>query len=179
MQCPYWAASSFAGIPLGLLLLTLASDQVVKAILGCIIVAFAVYSMSARPTRHLERDHLPALIGAGFVSGLLGGAYGMNGPPLAVYGALRRWAPQQFRATLQAYFLAASLAGLTGYAVIGLLHPPVGRYLLLSLPGVCIGVLTGRVLNRRLSGERFFRLVFAGLVVTGTVLVAQAINGAW
>lgn len=53
------------------------------------------------------------------------------------------------------------------------------QYPLLSLPGVCIGVLTGRMLNRRLSGERFFRLVFAGLVVTGTVLVAQAINGAW
>ena len=55
------------------------------------------------------------LIGSGFCSGILGGAYGMNGPPLAVYGSLRRWSPQHFRATLQGYFLPASIIGMAGY----------------------------------------------------------------
>jgi hypothetical protein len=32
----------------------------------------------------------------------------MNGPPLVIYGALRRWTPERFRATLQGYFLPAS-----------------------------------------------------------------------
>ena len=36
----------------------------------------------------------------------------MNGPPLAVYGWLRRWSPQGFSRTLQGYFLPASLLGL-------------------------------------------------------------------
>ena len=44
----------------------------------------------------------------------------MNGPPLVIYGALRRWSPQYFRATLQGYFLPATLAGLIGYAATGL-----------------------------------------------------------
>jgi uncharacterized membrane protein YfcA len=167
-------ASSLAGIPIGLLLLTLASDHVVKAILGVIIAAFAAYSLLANGRRHLERDHLMLLLGTGFLSGILGGAYGMNGPPLAVYGSLRRWGPQQFRATLQGYFLVASLAGLAGYATVGLLHPPLGRYLLVSLPGVVVGVVVGRVLNRRLRGDAFFRVVHGGLVVIGCVLVAQS-----
>ena len=168
-------ASSFLGIPLGLSLLTLVNDHVVKAILGVIITVFATYSLAAKRVRHLEHDHLTLLLGAGFVSGILGGAYGMNGPPLAVYGSLRRWAPQRFRATLQGYFLVASVAGLAGYATVGLLHAPLGRYLLLSVPGVCIGVVVGRVLNRRLRGDTFFRVVYGGLIAIGCVLVAQSI----
>ena len=31
----------------------------------------------------------------------------MNGPPLAIYGSMRRWSAQHFRATLQGYFLPA------------------------------------------------------------------------
>ena len=113
--------SSLFGIPLGLLLLTRVNGHAVKAILGIIIAGFSIYSLTAKRKLHLEKDHPAWLIGSGFCSGILGGAYGMNGPPLAVYGSLRRWSPQQFRATLQGYFLVASFAGLIGYGggVIG------------------------------------------------------------
>ncbi len=166
--------SALLGIPLGLLLLTTASDHTVKLLLGIVIVVFSLYSIGARAKLHLETDHLAWLLGAGFCSGILGGAYGMNGPPLAMYGALRRWSPQRFRATLQGYFLAASLAGLAGYAAVGLWRPPVTRYFLLSLPCVLLGVGGGRWLNSRLRGDTFLRLVYAGLIVTGTVLIVQA-----
>ena len=109
-------------------------------------------------------------------SGVLGGAYGMNGPPLAVYGALRRWSPQHFRATLQGYFLPVSLAGLMGYVAMGLWVPAVTRYFLLSLPGVIVAILIGRAVNHRLRGDGFFRAVYVGLVVIGGVLVAQALG---
>jgi hypothetical protein len=100
----------------------------------------------------------------------------MNGPPLAIYGAIRRWPPQQFRATLQGYFLLASLAGLLGYAVTGLLVVPVTRYFLLSLPEIGVAIVVGGVLNRRLRGDRFFRLVYSGLVVVGAILLGQAFS---
>ncbi|MGH7621958.1 MAG: sulfite exporter TauE/SafE family protein [Gemmatimonadaceae bacterium] len=167
-------AASLFGIPLGLLLLTAASDAVVKVILGLVIVIFASYSVLANTQLQLREDHRVWLLGAGFCSGVLGGAYGMNGPPLAIYGALRQWSPQRFRATLQGYFLAASLAGLIGYAAVGLWSPAVTRYFVLSVPCVCLGVLVGRVLNRRLRGDGFFRIVYVGLIAIGAVLVAQA-----
>ena len=64
----------------------------------------------------------------GLSAGVLGGAYGMNGPPLVVYGALRRWSPEHFRATLQGYFLPASVIGMIGYWAAGLWTPSVSRY---------------------------------------------------
>lgn len=168
-------ASSLLGIPLGLLLVTRASDHVVKIILGLVIVGFALFSIAARGKWRLETDRRAWMLGAGFWSGILGGAYGLNGPPLVVYGALRQWSPQRFRATLQGYFLVASAAGLAGYAGIGLWRPPVTRYFLLSAPLAVVSIAVGRWLNRRLEHERFFRLVYAALLALGVILVGQAL----
>jgi uncharacterized membrane protein YfcA len=166
--------SSMFGIPLGLLLLARGNETIVKMILGLVIVGFSIYSLRFKSQLHLKNDHLIWLLGAGFCSGILGGAYGMNGPPLAVYGSLRRWSPQHFRATLQGYFLPASFVGLMGYAAMGLWAPAVTRYFLISLPGTLAAIMIGRAVNHRLSGDKFSRSIFAGLIVLGGILIAQA-----
>jgi uncharacterized membrane protein YfcA len=168
-------AAALFGIPLGLLLITRVNDHVVKLILGAVIAGFSIYSLTFRLRLHLEKDHPFWLLTAGFVSGILGGAYGMNAPPLVIYGSLRRWSPQHFRATLQGYFLPASLSGLIGYAIVGLWLPEVTTYLLFSLPGVLVAILIGRAINHRLHGDQFFRYVYLGLVLIGAVLVGQAL----
>ncbi len=177
MRSATWlVVSAFLGIPLGLLLLVRANDHFVKLILGLIIAGFSVYSLALKSKLHLEKDHPIWLIASGFCSGILGGAYGMNGPPLAVYGSLRRWSPQHFRATLQGYFLPASLAGLIGYAVLGLWVHAVTHYFFVCLPGALVAIALGRALNHRLRGDGFFRFVYAGLIIIGGVLVAQSFS---
>ena len=111
------------------------------------------------------------------IAGVLGGAYGMNGPPLAMYGAFRRWPPDRFRATLQAYFLPASVIGMAGYWLAGLWTTPVTRFYLTSLPGVLVAILLGRVLNRRLDTERLVVYIYSGLILVGLMLLAQAMRG--
>ena len=101
----------------------------------------------------------------------------MNGPPLAVYGALRRWSPQRFRATLQGYFLVASLVSLIGYAILGIWTVTTTRYFLLSLPAVISATLLGRIVNRRIKNDGFFRLVYVGLIAIGILLVVQSMKG--
>jgi uncharacterized membrane protein YfcA len=166
--------SAFCGIPLGLLLLTTANDQAARLTLGLVIAAFSIYSLFTGTRFHLEKDHPLWLLGAGFCSGVLGGAYGMNGPPLAIYGALRRWPPQRFRATLQGYFLPVSLAGMLGYGALGLWTATVTKYFVFSLPGAIGAILLGRAVNNRLRGENFIRYVHVGLIAIGAALVAQA-----
>jgi len=168
--------TSLPGIPLGVWLLARGNEHAVKSVLGLIIVAFSIFSLTRKNVMHLGDDDWGWLAGCGFLSGVLGGAYGMNGPPLAVYGAFRRWSPQHFRATLQGYFLPVSLAGLVGYFVLGLWGGAVTRYFLWSLPGVAVAILLGRAINRRLKGEGFLRFVYVGLIVVGVILVGQTIG---
>lgn len=99
--------STVLGIPLGLGLLTSSYPRLVKAALALIIMAFSAYSLAGRKPPELRQDSRGWLLACGFSAGVLGGAFGMNGPPLAIYGAMRRWSAQHFRATLQGYFLPA------------------------------------------------------------------------
>ena len=169
--------SALPGIPLGVWLLAGGNEHVIKSILGVLIISFSIYALTAGTARHLPDDHYRWLLGCGFLSGVLGGAYGMNGPPLAIYGALRRWSPQHFRATLQGYFLPASLAGLWGYRVAGLWTPAVNHFYLLSLPFVIVAIFVGRVANHRMDPRSFQRYVHAGLILIGVVLLSQAFRG--
>jgi len=166
--------STLFGIPLGLLLLTAGNHHVVKGSLAVIIMAFSAYALLGRRPPQLHSDSRLWLLGCGFCAGVLGGAYGMNGPPLAIYGAMRRWSAQHFRATLQGYFLPASPIGMAGYFVAGLWVPLVTRYYLLSLPLTIPAIFLGRVVNRRLHGQVFLKYVHFGLLLIGGALLVQA-----
>jgi uncharacterized membrane protein YfcA len=164
--------STLLGIPLGLWLLAKVEEAIVKAILGVIILGFSSYCLLNGGRFRLATDRSAWLFG--FFAGVLGGAYGMNGPPLVIYGSLRHWTPEQFRANLQGYFLPASLVGMLGYSVAGLWTFAVTRYYLWSLPIALAAVVLGRALNRRMRGNSFLRVIHVGLLLIGTALLIQS-----
>ena len=169
--------ATLPGIPLGLLMLTTLPEPAVKATLAVIIIAFSSYCLSGGRRLRLGDDRLAWAFG--FAAGVLGGAYGMNGPPLAVYGALRGWTAGRFRATLQGYFLPASVAGMAGYWLAGGWGWTGSRFFLVCLPAAAVAIVLGRLLNRRLDGGRFVLYVHAGLILLGVVLMAQTLWGLW
>jgi uncharacterized membrane protein YfcA len=164
--------STLLGIPLGLLLLTRADERLVKASLAILIIAFSGYCLLCRNPPQLRDDRFAWCFG--FVAGALGGAYGMNGPPLVVYGSLRGWSPAHFRATLQGYFLLASIAGFCGYWLAGLWVPSVSYYYLVSLPAVLGAVVLGHTFGRRIRRDLFILLVHGALIAIGALLLAQS-----
>lgn len=166
---------SMLGIPLGLWLLTSADEQWVKASLAAVIIGFSVYSLFGR-TITLETDSKFGLFLCGLLAGVFGGAYGLNGPPLVVYGAMRRWSAQHFRATLQGYFLPASLMGMIGYWINGLWVAQVTSLFLWSLPAVFLATFLGRAINRRMNGTSFFTYVYIGLIGIGMVLLLESLR---
>lgn len=161
--------SSALGIPVGLLLLKMAPEEVVIGLLAALLIGYGLYN--------LARPQLPQLVnqswayGFGFVAGILGGAYNTNGPPVIIYGALRKWSPERFRATLQGYFLPVGLVILLGHALGGLWTRQVWQLFGLSLPIVLAAIFLGARLNRRIPPNRFDRLIYAILVVLGVILL--------
>ena len=164
--------ATLVGAPLGLLLLTKAPEPAVKIVLGVVIVLFSSYSLARSDRLWLQDNRFAWLFG--FVAGVLGGAYGMNGPPLVVFGTLRRWSPVQFRATLQGYFLPASLVVMAGYWLTGLWVPAVTHDFVVALPATLVAIGLGRVVNRRLHAAVFLRYVHLLLIVIGAILLVQA-----
>jgi uncharacterized membrane protein YfcA len=168
--------STMIGTPVGLMLLASRHQRAVMVTLAVLIMAFSVFSLVGKKPPELKSDSKRWILGSGFCAGVLGGAYGMNGPPLVIYGAMRRWSAQHFRATLQGYFLPASIIGMFGYWLTGLWVPVVTHYYLLCLPVLPVGIWLGRVMNHRMHGDAFLRYVYCGLAGIGLMLLVQAMR---
>ncbi|CAH0281343.1 hypothetical protein SRABI27_03783 [Pedobacter sp. Bi27] len=163
------------GIPFGLLILIYGNEFWVKIGLGLLIIAYALYAIFGKNALTLKTDNKLWLFICGFLSGVLGGAYGVNGPPLVVYGNMRNWSAKHFRATLQAYFLPVSFIGSLGYFAKGLITIEVLKYFLISLPAVFPAIFLGRYLNHNISGNSFFKYVYFGLILIGIFLIVNTL----
>jgi uncharacterized protein len=170
-------ASTLIGLPLGLLLLTSSHQHLLRFGLGALILFFSFYSVVGRNMMKLRIENRAWLIVFGALAGFLGGAFGMNGPALAIYGALRRWPAANFRATLQAYFLPASTMGLIGFWKAGVWTPAVTHEFLYALPAIVPGVFVGRFISRRLDRDAFLKYVYFGLMLVGCVLMVEGATG--
>ncbi len=162
------------GVPFGLFALIYADGMMVKAVLGVFIVAYSVYSLISTNVFKLKSDSMFWLFICGFFSGVFGGAYGLNGPPIVIYGDMRSWTPLHFRATLQAYFLPLGMIGLLGYWFYGILDITVFWYFLVSIPIILPAIYLGDYLNGKIKGGAFLKYVHLGLVLIGIVLLWQA-----
>ena len=163
------------GIPAGILLLMYGSEQLVKIGLGVVIILYATYALAGKTNFTLHRDNKVWLFICGFLSGLLGGAYGINGPPLVVYGNMRKWTAQHFRATLQAYFLVASTTGIIGYLFKGLVTVTVLKDFAIALPAAIPAIYIGRYLIHKIKGNAFFKYVYGVLLLIGSLLIIDAL----
>jgi len=160
-------AASLVGIPLGVLLLHTAPERVVKCVLGLVLVVYGVYNLITPGVPHVQ--HEKYAFPFGFLAGILGGAYNTSGPPVVIYGTLRRWSPEYFRATMQCYFLFTYLATIVGHGMARLLTPLVLELFLWALPGIGLGMYLGGKVHRMIPRPVFSRVIFGILVIIGVL----------
>jgi uncharacterized membrane protein YfcA len=87
-------AAAVVGIPIGLVFLRRVDEGVVTAVLGLILILYALYALVGFKLPQLA--HPLWAIGFGFIGGVIGGAYNTSGPPAIIYGTCRRWSPLEF-----------------------------------------------------------------------------------
>lgn len=162
------------GIPFGIVMLIYGNEILIKTGLGALIILYSLYSIFIKNHRTLKEDNKAWLFVCGFLSGVFGGAYGLNGPPLVVYGHLRKWSAKHFRATLQAYFLPVSVISVFGYYTKNLITAEVTNYFIISLTTTIPAIFLGRYLNHRINGS-FFQYVYWGLVIIGIILIVTTL----
>ncbi len=160
--------STLAGIPVGLFFLKSAPEGAVKAVLGIVLIGFGLYELVAPRLPPIRSEKLSYAFG--FVAGILGGAYNTNGPPVVIYGVLREWPPERFRATMQGYFLPTGMVILISHGLAGLWTGDVLRLYAYSLPVIIGAVFIGGWANRKVSGALFNRIVYVFLVLVGVFM---------
>lgn len=160
--------SSLAGLPLGLLMLTAFPENIVRTILGVILIGFGLYNLLGIQLPVLEN---PALaVPFGFLAGILGGAYNANGPPVVIYGMMRGWKKEAFRASLQGFFFVSSLMIVAGHVISGLWSGQILKEFLFSLPGVILAIFLGEMIAKKITQENFNRVIYTFIVLMGLAM---------
>jgi uncharacterized protein len=163
------AVAAALGVPLGVWALGNLDEELVKSMLGVVLIAYALYGAWKPRTAPLRSDLWA--YPAGFLAGFLGGAFNTPGPPVIIYGNLKQWPRDLFRSTLQALFLFSSSLVIVSHVAAGnLTRALLPTYLPLA-PALLLGVWVGSLVDRRLNQQRFRTLVIVLLFVTGVLLL--------
>lgn len=162
------AAGGVAGLPVGTYVLTAFNGPLLKAVVGVVVVLFAIVLGRGWRIRLRRPEH--SRVPIGLLSGLLAGSMGMGGPPVVLFLVNQETPRPAFRASLIAYFFALNIAALVLFSWEGLITPRVLGLAVGVVPALLVG--TGLGLRAALViSEHWFRRASIGLIVTmGLVL---------
>ena len=161
------------GIPLGIVLLRNLDERIGLTLLGIVLVGYPLYALFSPQLPKLEGRPWPYVFG--FVAGLLGGAYNTSGPPIIIYGDSRGWAPTEFKANLQGFFLLNDVLVIVSHALSGNLTSLVWQNYLMTLPGLALGMFAGLALSRSINPATFRKTVLLLLFVLGLRMIASVL----
>ena len=159
------------GVLLGALLFRQLDARLVAAIVGVFTLLFLAQRLLFAP--RAGRAPPPRWLGAlltttsGFTSFLAHA----GAPPISAYVIPLKLAPIVFAATMSYFFFIINLSKWVPYLWLGILEWQTFFTSLLLLPLAPIGVWAGVYIARRINPALFYRLVYAGMLLTGSKLI--------
>ncbi len=169
---------SLVGVMVGTLFLSWVSPHVLKLTLGLITLIFAAYKLGESRIQQRLPYRSAAWHGylAGGVAGFSSTLAHNGGPPVSIYLLLQEIGPRAFIATSAVFFAILNWLKVPFYWQAGLFDARLLAQV--ALPAVVLvptGVWVGRWLGLRLPQRRFEQVIVFLLLVTGLLLIAQAL----
>jgi len=165
-------AASAVGMPLGFFAFVVASETVLRGLLGGFVLAatWILWRGAAVPTG----PRMDWVMGA--ASGALNTSLSTNGPPLVFLLQARGLPPERFRATLYRVFAVMGAVTIVIFAAAGRIGADALLGSAVALPASVAGLAVGWRIRRRLPAERFRTLVLVLLAVSGASALAAALR---
>lgn len=165
-------AGGVVGAPLGVLLLPMLDATRFRLAIGLVLVGFCVLTLRRGWLPRVTGGSRAADGGIGLLSGLMGGATGVSGPPIVLWCAMRGWDKETQRATFQTFFVGILLVILAFQAGAGLIDVRSLRLAAMAALPIAMFSWLGSLAFGRLDQEGFQRLILWLLLVSGVALIA-------
>jgi uncharacterized membrane protein YfcA len=159
--------ASLVGVPFGVILVKFVSERTALSVLGAGLIGYSIYALMGK--RMPRSDHFSLPWVAGFMGGMLGGAYNTGGPPIVLYADTQAWEPERFKSNLQGYFIVTSIQIVLGHAIAGNIQSDVIGWLPNAITAIMAGLLAGALLDKRIPPLMFRRIVLVMLIIMGLV----------
>ena len=150
--------------------LTRIEDHILKRILGVALIVISIYF-----ALFSQRIKLPTTkkvqVGAGTLSGLMGGFFGMQGPPAVLYFIQSEPTKEHYMAMAQTYFLIGNIIMTFVRAYNGFFTTTVIVDYLYGIMGVAIGTCLGAYVFKHIPNRIFRYVVYVYIGVSGFIIL--------
>jgi len=148
--------------------------NLMRQILGGTLIITGLYFAFLR--NRIRIGTTPAWqIGTGMLSGVMGGFFGMQGPPAVLYFISSEPDKEHYMAMTQMYF-AIGNAGMTIIrSCNGYLSETVGWGYLAGLGGATVGLLLGGYAFRHIPNRIFSYIVYAYICISGLIILLTSL----
>lgn len=143
-------------------------NAVLKRILGVMLIVAAVYFMFFSKKITI-RPNLPTQLSLGSLSGVMGGFFGMQGPPAVIYFLSVTSNKDSYTAMAQTYFLVGNLMMTLYRANAGFVTSAVGVSWCVGVPAVLLGTWIGGKVYDRLSLPLLRKIVYLYIALSGVL----------
>ena len=145
-------------------------DDILRRILGIVLILTALY-FSFFSGRIKMKTTLPYQIGAGTLSGLMGGFFGMQGPPAVLYFVSSEPDKNQYMAMAQTYFVIGNAMMTIVRASNGFLTAAVWEKYIPCLAAIVIGTAAGTWAFKRIPSKIFPYIVYSYIGISGLLIL--------
>ncbi len=165
---------ALVGILIGSFILQNLETLYLKKLIGIIALGFAILQITRDYILKNESAYRPTWwhgLGAGAGIGLTSTLAHIGGPITMMFLLPQKLPNRTFVGTTTALFFCVNLAKFPPYLLQGMFTSTNVTQALMLLPMILIGVLIGILLNRRVSGKWFTRIILALVFITGIRLL--------
>jgi uncharacterized membrane protein YfcA len=160
---------------LAISLLDKIEGQAMRIILGIVLIVISLYfSFFKEKLQKIIRPTSGWQLGAGAASGVMGGLFGMHGPPVVLYLVASEPDKDHYMGMIQTYAFVTNVTMLAVRAWNGYVTHTVGTTYLYGLAGLAIGVLAGNWAYSRIPNRIFTYVVYAYIAVSGIIILFTA-----
>ncbi len=160
--------STIIGIPIGIYLLDKLDESLIKLVLGLVLISFSLFNLIKPNLFTITTNKFDWIFG--FISGVLGGAYNTNGPPIILYASLRKWDMAVFRTSLQTIFFPTNIVILSGHIISGNFTGKSIEILTYMIPVLAVSMYVGHHISKKINKEKFIVIVYYILIILGILL---------
>lgn len=144
-------------------------DDILRKILGIVLICVSLYFIFFSGRIRFKTTP-PYYIGAGACSGLMGGFFGMHGPPAVLYFISSEKDKEHYMGMIQTYFVMTNAMMTVVRAANGFMTPAVGRNYIFCLGAVGAGALLGGWAFDHIPGKIFPYIVYAYIGISGIII---------
>ncbi len=155
------------GVAAGTLVLKYINPAFIQLVWGLLIILI-VFALTRGFNFRISSDAM-AMTFSGLFGGILAGATGITGPPVAIILSSMKTPREKFNAIISIFILFAVSYALLFYFISGLIRRETALLALCSVPALVAGLRTGDNLVSRISQKTFTNVIYIVLIIMGII----------